>query len=285
MKLELDSSEIIFNGRDFISFFERINHACTHFGLDYFVVGAFARDIILKNIFNQSTGIATKDIDIAIRINSWDKYQEFIDYLKYKHGFKNGKNPHEFVSPEHVFTDLIPYGEIEDNRTVSFPPNFNSVINMLGFEETRESTIEITLDKKVDLKIVSSEGIVILKFIAWKDREPDRVSEKHARDIRLLINAYFDAKVSEFAVEFADLFDAEDFDDVVCGARALGRRMKQISQDSTILTETLNELFSYLLKEEDNSLFITQLTNASNRKYSFWLRVMKSLSNGFQDQV
>lgn len=285
MKFELDSSKITFNGKDFISFFERINHACDHFGIDYFVVGAFARDIILKNIFKQATGIATKDIDIAIRINSWDKYHEFIGYLKSEYSFKNGTNLHEFISPENVFTDLIPYGKIEDNRTVSFPPNFNQVINMLGFEEVNEATIQITLDKKVDLKIVSIEGIVLLKFIAWKDREPDRVSEKHARDIRLLINAYYEAKVSKFAVEFADLFDEEDFDDTVCGARALGRRMKQISEHSSILTETLTELFSYLLKEEDNSLFITQLTNASNRRYSFWWRVMKSLSSGFQDQV
>ena len=78
----------------------------------------------MENIFKQPTDIATRDIDVAIRMDSWKNFDKFIEYLKSDHNFKDGKNPHEFISPEGILTDILPYGEIEDNRTLSFPNDF-----------------------------------------------------------------------------------------------------------------------------------------------------------------
>ena len=52
MKFEIDSSKVSFDGQGFKTFFEIINGVCEKYGFSYFVIGAFARDIILENIFD-----------------------------------------------------------------------------------------------------------------------------------------------------------------------------------------------------------------------------------------
>jgi len=253
MKYEINSANITFTGRDFVIFFECINEACNHFGINYFVVGAFARDILLKNIFNQPTGLATQDIDIAIQLDTWDKYQDFTKCLKTNYGFNMERNDYTFISPEGVLTDILPYGEIESERKISFPP-FSRVINMFGFEEVSDTCLVIRLDDKIDIKIASIEGIAILKLIAWKDRKPEKVSEKHVKDIALIINAYF-AATAEYI------------------------------NKSTTLIDELTTLFEHILKNKDNSLFAGQLAISMNRDYEFCYELIEGLAKGFQEFI
>lgn len=283
MKYEINSSDINFSGSDFKTFFTRINDACSVENVSYYVVGAFARDIILENIFKQSSGVATKDIDVAIEIDSWENYDKFVNYLKTKHNFTEGKNPHEYISPEGVFTDIIPYGGIEKNRLVSFPPNYSKEINMLGFEEIHSSAINIVLDNEIEFRIASIEGIAILKLIAWQDRMPGSSSEKHSRDLGLIIDSYFDPSVEQIADDFADLFDVDEFNSTICGARSLGRRIKLLINSSDHLKNELESLFSEILKDEENSLFISQLTNSTLWDYNFALQVVKNFALGFSE--
>lgn len=283
MSYEIDSNDITFNGKDLKSFFASIQGVCESTNTKWFIVGAFARDMVLENIFGQPTGIATRDIDIAIRIDSWENYKSFIEILKSKYKFRSGRNPHEFISPEEIYTDILPYGRIEEERSISFPAIIDREINMLGFEKIYDSTLQIRLDQEVEFNVASIEGICILKFIAWKDRSPDRVSAKHTRDIGLIINAYFEAMVSEFAIEFADLFDEENFDSQVCGARALGRRIKQLAFPSKDLLLTLEDIFTSMIEDEDNALFVSQMVTVTNWEYAFSLRLLKSLILGFRE--
>ena len=283
MKYEINSENITFYGKGFKSFFNQINKTCEVTNSSYFIVGAFARDMILENIFNESPGLATKDIDIGIRLDSWEKYTEFIDHLISQYGFKQGEVQHQFISPSGILTDIIPYGDIEDKRKISFPPHHNFQLNMLGFQEVYSSTLDIIIDKEIEIKIASVEGMTILKLIAWKDRQPESVSQKHTKDIGLLIDSYYYGKVQEFAKEFSDLLDVDDFDDLICGARALGRRMKQIAQGADALDKELDNLFDYILSDEENSLFITQLSNSSSWDYTYALNIFKNLVRGFKE--
>jgi len=141
----------------------------------------------------------------------------------------------------------------------------------------------VRLDGKIDIKISSVEGITILKFIAWKDRKPEKVSGKHVRDIALIVNTYFEATVEEIATEFSDLFNEENFDEIRCGARALGLRMRQISHHSNPLTDELTALFSYILENKDSSLFVNQLSTEMKRDYEFCYGVVEALAQGFQE--
>lgn len=285
MRYEIDSKALIFNGKNPKLFFEQLITACEELDINFFVVGAFARDLLLEHIYNQKAGIATRDIDLAIRIDSWKRYNELIEYLKKKYQFKEGRVSHEFISSNGTFTDIVPFGKIEKNRSISFPPNFSRIMNMVGFEEIYNSSIEIIIDKSIVIKIASIEGIVILKLIAWKDRQPASISQKHVRDIYLILSNYFDIKVSEFAQEFSDIFDAKDYNFMSGGARALGRRIGQISKKSINLVNNLNSIFEKILSERDNSLFITQMMNNTPYDYEYVKKIMEGLIRGFDDIV
>lgn len=282
MKFEIDSSKISFNGEDIKAFLKRMKEACEAHNTSFFVVGAVARNIILEHILGNQKGLATRDIDFAIAIDSWDKYERLTDHLVSEYGFSKTRVGHRLISPEKIITDIIPYGAIEAHRTISFPPDFRTVLNTVGFEEVKSATIEIILDHELAIKIASSESIIVLKFIAWSDREPSSASLKHVQDIYLILNAYFLGKVDEIFQNFPDLLDAQEFDEIVCSAKAVGRIIKQMSGNSPELIQTLDEIFSAILEDEENSLFINQLVTISNRPYPFCLRVIKSLILAFE---
>ncbi len=130
--------------------------------------------------------------------------------------------------------------------------------------------------------MVSIEGIAILKFIAWQDRQPDRISGKHNRDIGLIFKGYYDAMISEFAMDYADLLDEPNFDVIVCGASALGRRLRQLVKSSPELSNELENIFDFILQEIDNSLFIVQLTNVTIWDYPYALRIVSAFVHNFK---
>lgn len=285
MKYEIASKNIDFNGKDYKSYFKRIEAACTELGIDFFVCGAFARDVIIEHIYNEKTGVGTKDIDVAVEVHIWEDYERFRQLLIEKHGFQTSPFFHQLTSPEYISTDIIPFGGLEKNRAVSFPPKFNQVMNMMGFEEVKEATLEVSLDGDLALKFVSIEGLVLLKLIAWYDRQPEAISEKHVMDIRTIVNIYFDHKVEEFAFEYATLFDITPFVREFCSAYVIGSRLSTLSNMSPDLKTKLIEIFDEILRDEDNSLFIRQmLGDGSFRDYNFCLGVMKSMKEGFESE-
>lgn len=284
MKFEIDSSKISFNHRGIKDFFALINSVCDQYSLSYFVIGAFARDIILEHIFGQEGGLATKDIDIAIQLKSWDEYKLFTKELIDCHGFKQGRNAHEYVAPNGIITDIVPYGELEKNRSIIFP-GYDREINMIGFQEVDAAAMEILIDGQVTTWIASIESIVMLKLFAWKDRQPSISSEKHVRDIALIIDAYYLSKVAEFAEEFSDLFDTDDFDERGVGARAIGRRIGQLSKGHEGLVVQLLEVLSMILPTADSSLFIRQFAVAKQLEVSYCEKVLKDFKQGFNESL
>lgn len=45
-------------------------------GIDYMLVGATARDILLTHVFDLPFGRATYDIDFAVAVASWEKFEQ-----------------------------------------------------------------------------------------------------------------------------------------------------------------------------------------------------------------
>lgn len=56
-------------------------------GSDFYIIGATARDIILSSIHKQATARRTLDLDIAIAIKEWDKFEQISNELSAIEGF------------------------------------------------------------------------------------------------------------------------------------------------------------------------------------------------------
>ena len=284
MTYDIASKDLMFSGEGVTSFFHIINSTCEEFHTDYFVIGAFARDILLEHVYKGTAGLATRDVDIAIRLDSWKHYDQISQKLIDTYHFKRGENSHQFISPNGLEADILPFGNIEDGRSIRFSSQSSKEINMLGFQEVQDSLLSISIDGEVEFNIVDLEGMVMLKLIAWDDQEPNSISEKHTRDISIIIRQYYWIKIREFAVEFGDLLDVEDFDEVTCGARALGRRMKQIANDSPELIHYILKIKEEIFSSLENSLFINQYTVASKVEYGYAKGIIENLFWGFSEQ-
>ncbi len=75
----------------------------------------------------------------------------------------------------------------------------------------------------------------------------------------------------------------KNFDQIVYGAQALGRRVKQISGLSAELGNNLNQIFDKILQDEETALFIRQLAKTMRRDYAFCKRVTQSFIGEFEN--
>jgi predicted nucleotidyltransferase len=57
-----------------IEILKQVDRVAQELGLEYFVTGATARDILLSGVFGLDTGRGTKDVDLAIAIDGWPQF-------------------------------------------------------------------------------------------------------------------------------------------------------------------------------------------------------------------
>lgn len=259
MKYVIDSRTLAFNGKGVKPLFETLNLVCRKRNTDFLVVGAFARDLILHNIFGRPAGILTKDIDFGIMFSQWDDFQVLANELTENHGFRKGRFPHVFISPAGLPTDLLPFGGVEDNRAISFPETDNFRINMMGFAEAWGTRLTVVLDGEQTLSIPTPEALILLKLIAWNDRTPSDVALKHVTDISMIIDSYFDARADELDQhsDFTDLYDlsGDSFNMNWYAAVAIGRIIGQMVHQFPETRQMLLEIFSKILDESTGVFF------------------------------
>jgi predicted nucleotidyltransferase len=78
----LDLSEKIDGFR--IGLFETIAELAESLSVPFFVVGAAARDMILTEYYEIETGLATKDVDLAVQVSDWDRYKRLTEGLRHE---------------------------------------------------------------------------------------------------------------------------------------------------------------------------------------------------------
>lgn len=75
----IDLSEKIDNF--ILEILETIEKVSQSLSMDFFVVGATARDIILECAYGISTMRATQDIDFGVRVSNWKQFEKFKEGL------------------------------------------------------------------------------------------------------------------------------------------------------------------------------------------------------------
>ncbi len=218
-----------------------------NFGIDYYLVGAIARDINLSADENAIAVRKTEDIDLAITVNDEGQFNELKKALEATGNFTS--HPTESIKlyyKEGIEVDLLPFGEIEDpNRKVNLKdPKF--ILNMPGFKEIYPFVKDITVDGNFAVKVCSMEGIILLKLISNNDR-PQRT--KDISDIEHIIKVYFDLYTGDIYEEHFDVMDLYatnqgDYLQLVC-SRVIGRKIKELLKDSKELNQRIEQILAY----------------------------------------
>lgn len=196
-------------------------------GIDVFVGGAMARDIMLTHVHGQPVRRATRDVDIGLFIDSWDRFAELKAQLVATRVFfeVQGK-PHRmhYLRPGGVPLDLIPFGGVASaDQTITWPPGHDVVLNVAGFQEGLDSADLVDLGAGLQVHVCTLPSLSVLKLLAWRDRGAE--NNKDATDFLALARAYAAAGNTDrlYGDEEAGLLESVGYDPDLAGAALLGK--------------------------------------------------------------
>lgn len=237
-----------------------IDEAVTSLGLDFYVIGARARDFWL-DAHKIPPHRFTNDIDFAILVSDYADFDKIKQVLHDKYNCRIvAENPHRVVyQRSDLIIDLLPFGGVEQAGYISFRDKDSTKISVLGFSEVYQQIVEDGYADG-DLKIASLPGLCILKLIAWADKPYER--QKDIIDIATIIKHYFSIFETEIYEKHLDLFD-DDFDKTHAGARVLGRHIQLITVRSQRLMSRINNILT------DNIINMTHSPIGDNLAYIF----------------
>lgn len=206
--------------------FDAVEDAFNKTGIDYYVIGALARDIWYSKEAKLSR--ATRDADFAIFIGSGKQFEEVKEYLKQEKAFQDSKdNSYVLFSPNGIQVDILPFGAIEIDDKVQVAGTGLTSISVNGFSEVYNSgTNEVQLDSGHQFKVASLSSIVLLKLIAYDDRPEQRA--KDGRDVGSIIEHYFDLQAANIYEHHSDLLTKVEKDVSLqeIAATVIGREIK-----------------------------------------------------------
>ena len=247
---------------------------------EFYVIGATARDIILSGIYNQIPTRKTNDLDIAIAIPDWSKFQEIADGLCSLVGFeKSNKQTQRFLYKTFFQLDIVPFGEIaQADNHIYWPPEESQAMSVAGFTDVAKHTLEITIDDSFKIYVATLPGIFILKLNAWKSRNIE--TNRDADDMAFIIANYLGINEERAATQHYDLYEAEDFSTFVAGASLLGRDMKEILMTNPdILIEFIGILRTEINKSDESQLINQIMETHSSLKYEEVYTGLFSITN------
>lgn len=217
----------------------QVDRVAREVALDYFVVGAMARDILLNGVFGLSAGRATRDVDLAVAVEGWPQFEAIKARLVGTGAFNpDARVAHRFYhravsAGRGCPLDLIPFGGVElPGGEIAWPPDGAVVMNTAGYGEAFASAVLVEVEPGFAVRIASLPGLAIMKLVAWADRGPG--DPRDAIDLATLLRQYGAAGNEDrlYGTEIGVL-DIVNYDLDLAGARLLGMDAGRIAAPST----------------------------------------------------
>lgn len=270
----------------FIDALLEIKRVARGLGLDFIVVGAAARDIVMEHLYRLRPGRLTKDIDIAVCLASWGEFESLSNALRLSGNFIKGDQKQRFVfkgrDGERII-DIIPFGDIADRESrILWPPEYDTILTTLGFIEIlRNATIfKLNDDPVLEVKVPSIPGLAIMKLLAWNEGYPKR--DNDAEDLIFIMRNYQEAGIEDRLYDSeAELLKEERFDNELAGIRLLGRDMAKLSSANT--AKAIMEILNRETGDVSGFRLANQMARISLDIDSLIFRLEK-LKQGFQER-
>ena len=269
-----------------------LQRAFDHFGINFYLIGAVARDIWMTQIYAEPDRRTTKDLDLAVFINDTAEYDALLTWLVEQQGFARAQSSAfcllypSATGSGHVAVDLMPFGAIADEAgDVYFSGRGMERISTVGFTEVLAEAATVATPTGQQWRVVTLPGIVVLKLVAWQDR-PER--GKDAVDIWNLLEVYFNLVQEEVYTSHLELLNEEETPDttnlmLLVGARVLGRHVRQLLTGGPVLTRLLSLLAGQLALGEQSPMARTM--SRQGPEISTCLTTLAALRAGMEDAI
>ena len=249
-------------------------------GIPFYVIGATARDIVIRQFLDQESSRRTRDLDIAIAIPDWDKYEEIsTDIANLEYFQKSNNQKQRFYYHEVYELDIVPFGKVaKENEHIYWPPEEEIAMSVQGFDEALKDFMTVRVDDEFDIRIASLGGLFLLKLNAWKDRHGE--TSKDAEDLYYIIDKYYDVfeERNHERNYHQEVYELDDFDIFVVGAIWLGYDIRNILSKEQI--EFYNSIITSELSLKEDSVLINQMLKQNGlAKYGVLYKALSELSS------
>ncbi|MBI5374227.1 MAG: nucleotidyl transferase AbiEii/AbiGii toxin family protein [Candidatus Schekmanbacteria bacterium] len=251
--------------------------------IPFFIVGASARDYIFEHCYNIKSPRITTDIDLGVEVSDWDQFNKLTTFLISTGKFANTRRKERLLFGN-VSIDIIPFGSIAgEHKRISWPPEQELIMNMLGFQEAYEYSITVRLNSNpdLDIKLPTLPGLALMKIISWKEKYPSR--QKDAEDLLFIMNKYEDTgNRDRLYNEEQSLLQEEGFDNKIAGIRLLGRDMAKMADLDTV--KEIKSILDKETEEQDNYRLVTDMImglRTFREKFDEILNQLIKLKQGF----
>jgi predicted nucleotidyltransferase len=215
---------------------QEISERADFTGVEVMIVGAAARDLLIRHDLGAPPRRATLDVDIAVAVATWAEVETLTKGLTETRG-----GTHTF-SVAGMEVDIIPFGSIESTkRTISWPDDHE--MNVFGFQEALSGAVWVKLAPDLTVRVASLPAQSLLKLMAWHDRH--HVTTRDAIDLRTIFDAYSTGKhLENLYTKHASLLESHGYDPLPAGANLLG------NETTTLLNREGREVVRRLLANE-----------------------------------
>lgn len=264
-----------------IELYEAIGQITSELGIPYLVVGASARDLVLHYAYGTPIKRATTDFDFGMLLESWDKF-EILKNKLIENDFIPTKSAHRFFNINEKQVDIVPFGGLEDSESnIQWPPEGDVEMNVLGFQEAFENAIPVILQKKphVEIPVASQQGLVILKLVAWGDRDKN-MRERDAKDFAYLLDTYERVSaVKERLYDNTELLEKYGWEIEKVSAHLLGVDSAAIAKSKTRVR--IRMVLDSNLKMDGTNHLIEEMCVRIDDEYDKKLELALAFSEGF----
>jgi len=225
----------------------------------WILVGATARVVLLEKIYGWPKGIATEDTDFAVQVKNWDHYGSLCSRLENDETLNPLQHPTKrFVTTSNLLFDLLPYGGVETGvKQVYWPPHNEQLMTVRGFECAHEDAIQVRVNNKLNVLVISPRALCALKLFAWEERHAQHPG-RDAKDLAYLFQNVENLYSAELLhTQYQDSVEAADYDIVLAALYQFGKSVIELldSDDNKFLTDFLiNEA-----SQEDDSKLVREL--------------------------
>jgi predicted nucleotidyltransferase len=257
-----------------------INGILSGIDVPFFIVGALARDFVMEFLHDVKAPRMTMDIDLAVRIESWDNYEKIQEALTAS-GFKKSRERQRFEYGQ-TLVDIVPFGKITDEKTeISWPPEHEIIMSVAGFEDAYHCStkIQVSTQPNLEIRVPTIPGMAIMKLLSWEDTFPAR--SKDALDLYFLLHHYKDTDIVErIFVENKKIFDEEGFDEIKTSIRLLGQDMAKICSSETL--DKINKILKVETAEDSKFKLVIDMM-AQKHDFEDVLSNLEKLRQGLDE--
>lgn len=259
-----------------------IDVAAKELNMQFFLVGATARDVFFSALHDVKTTRASYDVDIAVRVTGWDEVDQLTSKLLENAMFSRAGNiPHRFSYSDSISVDIVPFGPIENPAgSVSWPQQEGNIMSTTGFQEAFDHSVAVQLKPGVEVAVCTPPAMAALKLVVWHEKYPQR--NKDAKDILFLMKEYINA--GNQARIYDEHRDLAEIDYELASSRLLGRDIAKIVSPGT--RKMLLEILGEETKDESHFRLITEMLRGSienDRQVKPTLDILKQLMLGIQE--